>query len=706
MGLFIELLIDPARMTFMAFLLATALELKNRTASTICLGAIVFAVLMPLVFRPTEAPGKHIALGLIANLLLLAIFYRFHTLVLRRLDQGSNRLLMELFDLFRSRKALSERALLAEARARSQNRALLRSAISTIGGERIAAGSDTQLAARSASLLTRHVMTPGSADDGAERLLAGMFAQIAAAHFSRKIGTNFDSAVAQAVLEITDIADRHELGNIIGIYYELCAENNELTATVRQFFADWMADPTQEKLDRLGSLRLLLIRLMTDDGLGDFQKTTGSPSSPPAQRLILLVDWHNRPAVIGEAGALAMLKPNSPWVEVNFRDVLWTARKLRGPGWRGHFRSFGELNPPTHLLDQISRPPRQREPIVRSAAAPASAPSPALPTGTSGESGCAAPPPDTTLDERPILLVNWDNRPAIISGGGAFAMLEPSSPWVEVDFRDVLWTSDMLTEAAWRERFKSFGELNPPTHLLDQVSPSPRAQEPVASQAPPPAASAPPSPALPAGAAGESASAALPETKPYVRTTQFMNWDSRPAVIGEAGAFAMLKPNSPWVEVDFTNVLWTAGVLPQADWRERFKNFGELNPPMLDQVSPRAQEPIVRSVAAPSASTPPSPALPAGAAGESASAAPPDTKPYKRPTNLVNWDNRPAIIGDAGAFAMLKPNSSWVEVDFLDVWRTADILSEEAWRERFKRFGELNPPMIDQVSPAAARDIE
>ncbi|QOF72395.1 hypothetical protein IG197_04735 [Aminobacter sp. SR38] len=595
MGLFIELLIDPARITFMAFLLATALELKSRIAVglTITLGAIVFAVLMPLVFRPTEAPG--IALGLIANLLLLAIFYRFHTLVLRRLTPGSNRLstevLMGLFDLFRSRKALSERALLAEARARDQKRAMLRSAISTIGGEQIAAGSDTQLAPRSASLLTRHVMTPGSADDDAERLLAGMFAQIAAIHFSLEIGTNFMSAVAQSVLEITGIADRHDLGNIIGICYEVCADNDELTTTVRQFLADWMADPTQENLVRLGSLRLLLVRLMTDDGLGDYQKTTGSPSSPPVQRRFLLVNWDNRPAVIGEAGALAMLKPNSPWVEVNFSDVLWTARTLREVAWRGQFRSFGELHPPTYLLDQISRSPRQREPIVRSAAAPAAS-APALPAGTSAESGCAAQSPGTTLHERPILLVNWDNRPAIISGGGAFAMLEPSSPWVEVDFRDVLWTSDVLTEAAWRERFKSFGELNPPTHLLDQVSPSPRAQEPVASQAPPPAASAPPSPALPAGAADESENAAPPETEPYKRPTNLVNWDNRPAIIGDAGAFAMLKPNSPWVEVDFLDVWSTADILSEEAWRERFKRFGELNPPMIDRVSPAAARDI------------------------------------------------------------------------------------------------------------------
>ncbi|MCA0279075.1 MAG: hypothetical protein LCH86_24025 [Proteobacteria bacterium] len=94
MGLFVDLmvylLIDPVRITFMAFLLATALELKSRTAVgvTILIGAIVFAFLMPMVFRPIEPLGPFIMLGLVTNLLLLAIFYGFYALVLRRLAPG------------------------------------------------------------------------------------------------------------------------------------------------------------------------------------------------------------------------------------------------------------------------------------------------------------------------------------------------------------------------------------------------------------------------------------------------------------------------------------------------------------------------------------------------------------------------------------------------------------------------------------------
>jgi len=442
MGLFIELLIDPARMTFMAFLLATALALRNRTASTISLGAIVFAVLMPLVFRPVEAPGKHIALGLIANLLLLAIFYRFYTLVLRRLNPGSNRpstgLLMGLFDLFRSRKARREEALLAEARARSQNLALLRSAISTIGGERIAAGSDIQLAPRSAALLVSHIITPRSVVDSDVRLLAGLFAMVAAKHFSFKIGTNFEYASTHATLEVIGLRNRDELATIIANYNKPCVTNADPVVMVGFSVGVWMASPTQENLGFLRGLFSLLFGWTAKERPGN------SPEMP--RRGARLVDWDGCPAIFGEAGAFAMLKPNSLWEPVDFVDVQWSGDVLPEEIWRKRFSSFGELDPP--MLDQVL-PSLRAQPTVR-------------PGG--------APPPETKRYEGPAKLVDWDNRPGIIGEGGAFAMLEPNSHWVEVDFLDVWWTAYILPEDAWRERFKRFGELNPP--MLDRVSPA------------------------------------------------------------------------------------------------------------------------------------------------------------------------------------------------------------------------------------------
>lgn len=63
---------------------------------------------------------------------------------------------------------------------------------------------------------------------------------------------------------------------------------------------------------------------------------------------------------------------------------------------------------------------------------------------------------------------------------------------------------------------------------------------------------------------------------------KFVNWDDRPAVLGESKAFAKLAPDADWIEVDAWDVFHTAGVMDEADWRERFKNFGRLEPPTLD----------------------------------------------------------------------------------------------------------------------------
>ncbi|UDL89489.1 hypothetical protein LGH82_31300 [Mesorhizobium sp. PAMC28654] len=65
-----------------------------------------------------------------------------------------------------------------------------------------------------------------------------------------------------------------------------------------------------------------------------------------------------------------------------------------------------------------------------------------------------------------------------------------------------------------------------------------------------------------------------------------------------------------------------------------------------------------------------------------------------RPPNFVDWDNRPAIIGVGGAYAMLEPNSHWVRVSAVDVANNANVLDEQEWRDQFKEeFGELEPPL-------------
>jgi len=62
--------------------------------------------------------------------------------------------------------------------------------------------------------------------------------------------------------------------------------------------------------------------------------------------------------------------------------------------------------------------------------------------------------------------------------------------------------------------------------------------------------------------------------------------------------------------------------------------------------------------------------------------------------SFVDWDHRPAVIGVGGAYAMLKPNSSWVRVSAADVANSANVLHEHIWRKKFQeKFGELDPPL-------------
>lgn len=58
--------------------------------------------------------------------------------------------------------------------------------------------------------------------------------------------------------------------------------------------------------------------------------------------------------------------------------------------------------------------------------------------------------------------VNWDMRPAVLGKSKALAMLKPGSDWTEVDAWDVFHTAGVMEEPDWRERFKSFGPLDPP----------------------------------------------------------------------------------------------------------------------------------------------------------------------------------------------------------------------------------------------------
>ena len=67
-----------------------------------------------------------------------------------------------------------------------------------------------------------------------------------------------------------------------------------------------------------------------------------------------------------------------------------------------------------------------------------------------------------------------------------------------------------------------------------------------------------------------------------------------------------------------------------------------------------------------------------------------------------DWDRRPAGLLEEGAFAVLRPGSTWTPVDAWDVFHTAGLMSEDAWRTRFEpEFGPLDLEAVNALHSAA-----
>jgi hypothetical protein len=75
-------------------------------------------------------------------------------------------------------------------------------------------------------------------------------------------------------------------------------------------------------------------------------------------------------------------------------------------------------------------------------------------------------------------------------------------------------------------------------------------------------------------------------------------------------------------------------------------------------------------------------------------------------TELIfcNWDNRPAVLTEFSAFAVLGRGEPWTKVSRHDVFGTAGLMSEDAWRRMFvRKFGHLDVvrwrPMVQDNVP-------
>lgn len=67
---------------------------------------------------------------------------------------------------------------------------------------------------------------------------------------------------------------------------------------------------------------------------------------------------------------------------------------------------------------------------------------------------------------------------------------------------------------------------------------------------------------------------------------------------------------------------------------------------------------------------------------------------------FVNWDFRPAVLLEFGAFAVLSKDAPWKAVDPFDVSETGAVMSEEVWRDKFEEeYGVLDLSALPKTAP-------
>jgi hypothetical protein len=73
---------------------------------------------------------------------------------------------------------------------------------------------------------------------------------------------------------------------------------------------------------------------------------------------------------------------------------------------------------------------------------------------------------------------------------------------------------------------------------------------------------------------------------------------------------------------------------------------------------------------------------------------------------FVNWDYRPAVLVDGMAFAVIAPGEAGKRLSRHDVFGTASVMSEAAWRKAFSDFAPLDLSKIPDHSGDSSSRLE
>jgi hypothetical protein len=68
---------------------------------------------------------------------------------------------------------------------------------------------------------------------------------------------------------------------------------------------------------------------------------------------------------------------------------------------------------------------------------------------------------------------------------------------------------------------------------------------------------------------------------------------------------------------------------------------------------------------------------------------------------FIDWDDRPAVLLEKEAYAVLRPGGPWTRVDRDDVAHTGAVLNEATWRRNLAHYGRLDLSKIPVPSPSA-----
>lgn len=139
-----------------------------------------------------------------------------------------------------------------KAAQEGQSKASIRSAISTLGVT-LNHSDDVQFVGYAASAWAKAVAKESSRTEK-EQLAAGIFAMVAANHFSYKVGSSFELASSLAILDTLGLSGSDRTPEVIDLYNKTVSSRPDIIKAIATTLINWEWNPSSDKLNRCREL--------------------------------------------------------------------------------------------------------------------------------------------------------------------------------------------------------------------------------------------------------------------------------------------------------------------------------------------------------------------------------------------------------------------------------------------------------------------